>query len=107
MSTRLRQRLLFPISFVIASGRRIRQLLPGLGHGVLHQTGESEQSQSVGQHHQVVERIGQLPNQIVAGDGAQEHEHQCHHGIDLDDLLAEGKDPCGVCLKDLKNEITN
>lgn len=35
------------------------------------------------------------------GDNVVEYEGT------LDDLLAEGKDPCGVCLKDLKNEITN
>ncbi len=53
----------------------------GLGAGG-DRAGQSEQADDVGDDHDVVEHVGQLPDQVVAGDGAQEDEDQ---GDDLED----------------------
>ncbi len=54
---------------------------------------QCEESQCVGNDHQIVEGVGQLPNQIVGDHGAQEDEYQCDNGVyngaDLGILLAE------------------
>ena len=52
-------------------------------------TGEGEQSDGVGQDHQVVEHVGELPNQVVGHHSAQIQEHQSDDGITLGGLFAK------------------
>ena len=58
-----------------------------------HDAGQGKQGDGVGQNHQVVEEVGQLPNQVVADHGANQHEDQgddgVNHGAYLGVLLAE------------------
>jgi len=58
-----------------------------------HDLAQSEEGDGVGDDHQVVESIGQLPNQIVGNQSAQEDEDQSDHGVNhggsLGILLAE------------------
>ena len=69
-----------------------------------HHFGQGEQGDDVGNDHEVVEHIRQLPHQIVAHHGAHQDEHQGDEGVDhgagLGVLLAEKPD--GV---DLAEEI--
>ena len=44
--------------------------------------GEGEESNNVGQNDKVIEHIGDLPDEVAAGNGAQEDEHQGNNGID-------------------------
>lgn len=44
---------------------------------------------TLGDDHQVIEHIGQLPNQIVGGQGAQEDEHQRNNHVNLGSLALE------------------
>ena len=58
--------------------------------------GQGEQGDDVGNDHEVVEHIRQLPHQIVAHHGAHQDEHQSDEGVDhgagLGVLLAEKPD---------------
>ena len=58
--------------------------------------GQGEQGDDVGNDHEVVEHIRQLPHQIVAHHGAHQDEHQGDEGVDhgagLGVLLAEKPD---------------
>ena len=49
-----------------------------------NQSGAAEQTDDVGQNHQVVSEVSQLPNQVSAEDSAQEDEAQGQDGVDLD-----------------------
>ena len=50
--------------------------------------GEGEESNNVGQDDEVVEHIGDFPDEVTAGDGAQEDEYQGDNGVDpLQSLL--------------------
>ena len=60
--------------------------------GLHHHGGEGEQGDGVGDDHEVVEHVSQLPHQVVAHDGAQEDKHQGDGGIDLGGMLAEQVD---------------
>ena len=44
--------------------------------------GEGEESNNVGQDDEVVEHIGDFPDEVTAGDGAQEDEYQGDNGVD-------------------------
>lgn len=66
-----------------------RSLLPRHVGGGDHHAGEGEEGQGVGDDHQVVEHVGQLPHQIVGHQGAQEDEHQPQNGVNLGGLFAE------------------
>ena len=43
---------------------------------------QGKQRNDVGQDDQVIEHVGKLPDEVAAGDGAQEDEHQRDDGID-------------------------
>ena len=60
--------------------------------GLDHHAGQGKQGDGVGDDHQVVEHIGQLPHQIVGHQSAQEDEHQGDDGVDHHGLLAEQVD---------------
>ena len=51
--------------------------------------GESQQRDDVGDHHDVVEHIRQLPYQIVGEERAEEDERDSDNGVDQRCLLAE------------------
>lgn len=44
--------------------------------------GEGEESNNVGQDDEVIEHIGDFPDEVTAGDGAQEDEYQGDNGVD-------------------------
>ena len=44
--------------------------------------GEGEESNNVGQDDEVIEHIGDFPDEVTAGDGAQEDEYQSDNGVD-------------------------
>ena len=50
---------------------------------------QSKQGQGVGNDHQVIEHVGQLPHQVVGHQSAQEDEHQTQHGVDNSGFFAE------------------
>ena len=63
-----------------------------------HQFGEGKEGNDVGNDHQVIEHIRQLPHQVVAHHGAQQDKHQrnggIHRGAGLGIFLSE--EPDGV-----------
>jgi len=63
-------------------------LLAALG-GCDDQRGQSDKSNGVGQNHQLVEHVGQLPDQIVGQAGTEEYEHQSDERVHGNGLLAE------------------
>ena len=77
-------------SRLLLSGVLLLDALLGALH---HDTGEGKQGDGVGQNHEIVEEVGQLPNQIVADHGTYQHEDQRDDGVDdgaaLGILLAE------------------
>ena len=68
-------------------------LLDALLGALHHDAGEGKQGDGVGQNHEIVEEVGQLPNQVVADHGTHQHEDQRNDGVDdgaaLGILLAE------------------
>lgn len=58
-------------------GGAVRVLPPG--HPDYH-AGQGKQGNGVGDDHQVVEHIGQLPHQVVGHRGAQENKDEGDHG---------------------------
>ena len=61
-------------------------------HSRDYHAGEGQQRDRVGDDHQLVEHIGQLPHEVVGGQGAQEDEYEGDELINADRLLAEEVD---------------
>ncbi len=58
-------------------------------HGCDDHAGEGQECDDIGNDHDIVEHIGQLPNQIIGEQGAEEDEHHCQHRVDHGCLFAE------------------
>ena len=54
-----------------------------------NKAGESEQRNGVGDDHEVVEHVAQLPDEVVGHHRAEEDEHEREDGVDHGALLAE------------------
>ena len=54
--------------------------------------GESEERDGVGNDHQLVEHVGELPDKVVGGERTEEDENQRDDFIDADSLLPEEVD---------------
>ena len=65
-----------------------------------HHLRQRKQGDDVGDDHEVVEHIRQLPHQIIAHHGTQQDEHQRDHGIDhgADLGILPAEEPDGVDL---------
>ena len=58
-------------------------------HALDHQAGQAEEADGVGNDHQVIEHIRQLPHQVVGGQGTQEDEYQGNQRINHDGFPSE------------------
>ena len=54
-----------------------------------NKAGESEQRNGVGDDHEVIEHVAQLPDEVVGHHRAEEDEHEREDGVDHGALLAE------------------
>ena len=63
-------------------------LLAELGGGNNH-CGKCEERDYVGDNHQVVEHIRQLPNEVVLEDCAEEYEYNCDAAVNREGLLTK------------------
>ena len=52
-------------------------------------SGKSEEGDCVGDNHQVIEHIRQLPNEVVLEDSAEEYEYKCDCAVSHVGHLAE------------------
>ena len=69
--------------------RRCRLLFPKLLTDRHDHAAQSQQSQGVGNHHQAVKEVSQLPDQIHLQRGTHNDEACHNHGVDLAGLLSK------------------
>ena len=71
-------------SFYFLSAQSV--ILPGR---FCHQAAERQERNQVGEHHQRIEQVGEVPHQRRLQNGAQCHAHHRDHRVDLHGLGAE------------------